>query len=197
MRPDPTGRSAGVVKLDDAGTAAGWSTRANALTLLRLLVTPCLVLTILGGQVRAAALLVALAVVTDLADGRVARRFGEATRLGGLLDHAVDATFVTAGSAALAWLGALPAALPPLIALAFLQYVLDSSRAGTGALRASRLGRWNGIAYYAVVALPLARDALGLGWPAPQLVYGMGWLLVASTLVSIADRLRAARRPAR
>jgi phosphatidylglycerophosphate synthase len=183
--------------LDDAETAAAWSTRANALTLLRLLAAPCLVLTILAGQVWAAALLVALAVVTDLADGRVARRFGEVTRLGGLLDHAVDATFVTAGSAALAWLGALPAALPPLIALAFLQYALDSSPAGTGVLRASRLGRWNGIAYYAVVALPLARDALGLTQPAAQWVYGMGWLLVASTLVSIADRLCAARRPAR
>jgi phosphatidylglycerophosphate synthase len=185
--------------LDDTGTAATWSTRANALTLLRLLAAPGLVLTILAGQAGPAALLVALAVVTDLADGPVARRFGEATRLGGLLDHAVDATFVTAGSAALAWLGALPVALPPLIALAFLQYALDSNLVSAGVLRASFLGRWNGIAYYAAVALPLARDALGLGWPAAQVVYGLGWLLVASTLVSIADRLRAlraARRPA-
>jgi phosphatidylglycerophosphate synthase len=185
--------------LDDTGAAAAWSTRANALTLLRLLAAPGLVLAILAGRAGPAALLVALAVVTDLADGPVARRFGEATRLGGLLDHAVDATFVTAGSAALAWLGALPAALPPLIALAFLQYALDSHLVGSGALRASFLGRWNGIAYYAAVALPLARDALGLEWPAAQLVYGLGWLLVASTLVSIADRLRAlrtARRPA-
>lgn len=181
--------------MDDAGLPAAWSTRANALTLLRLLAAPALVLAILGGQTRAAALLVALAVVTDLADGRVARRFGEATRLGGLLDHAVDATFVTAGSAALAWLGALPAALPPLIALAFVQYAADSNAAGSGALRASFLGRWNGIAYYAAVALPLARDALGFAWPPAQVVYGVGWLLVVSTLVSIADRLRAARRP--
>lgn len=182
--------------MDETGTAAAWSTRANALTLLRLLAAPCLVLAILVGEARAAALLVALAIVTDLADGPVARRFGEATRLGGLLDHAVDATFVTAGSAALAWLGALPAALPPLIALAFVQYALDSDLVGAGPLRASFLGRWNGIAYYAAVALPLARDALGLAWPAAQVVYGMGWLLVVSTLVSIADRLRAARRPA-
>ena len=185
--------------MDNTGAAAAWSTRANALTLLRLLAAPGLVLAILTGRAGPAALLVALAVVTDLADGPVARRFGEATRLGGLLDHAVDATFVTAGSAALAWLGALPAALPPLIALAFLQYALDSHLVGAGALRASFLGRWNGIAYYAAVALPLARDALGLEWPAAHLVYGLGWLLVASTLVSIADRLRAlrtARRPA-
>lgn len=179
---------------DNGATVAAWTTRANALTLLRLVAAPGVVLAILAGQARAAALLVALAVATDLADGRVARRFGEATRLGGLLDHAVDATFVTAGSAALAWLGVLPAVLPPLIALAFLQYALDSSLLGAGALRTSALGRWNGIAYYAVVALPLARDALGSAWPAPPLVYGMGWLLVVSTLVSGADRLRALRR---
>ncbi|HEY5656458.1 MAG TPA: CDP-alcohol phosphatidyltransferase family protein [Myxococcota bacterium] len=177
--------------------AEAWNTRANALTLLRLLAAPGLVLAILAGQAGVAALLVALAVATDLADGRVARRFGETTRLGGLLDHAVDATFVTAGSAALAWLGALPAALPPIIALAFLQYAVDSNLAGAGGLRASALGRWNGIAYYAVVALPVARDALGLGWPGVAWVYGMGWLLVASTLVSSADRLRALRRTRR
>jgi phosphatidylglycerophosphate synthase len=179
--------------LDDTGAAAAWSSRANALTLLRLLAAPGLVLAILSGQARVAALLVALAVVTDLADGPVARRFGGATRLGGLLDHAVDAIFVTAGSAALAWLGMLPAALPPLIALAFVQYALDSKLVGAGPLRASFLGRWNGVAYYAAVALPIARDALDLEWPAAQAVYGMGWLLVASTLVSIADRLRVLR----
>lgn len=186
--------------MDDSRAAAtDWSTRANALTLLRLLAAPGLVLAVLAGEARVAALLVALAVATDLADGCVARRFGEASPLGGLLDHAVDATFVTAGSAALAWLGALPAALPPLIAVAFVQYALDSNAVGTGELRASSLGRWNGVAYFAIVALPVSRDALGLDWPQAEAVYWMGWLLVASTLASIADRLRAVlrtRRPA-
>jgi hypothetical protein len=50
-----------------------------------------------------------------------------------------------------------------------------------------------------IVAIPVVRDALGLGWPSPGLVMALGWLLIASTLVSIADRLRraAASRRAR
>lgn len=171
-----------------------WSTRANALTGLRLLLAPPFVLAVLEGAGLAAFGLFFLAVATDFADGWVARRFGEASPLGGLVDHAVDATFVTAGTAALAQLGILPALLPPLIALAFLQYALDSRVAGPGGLRASSLGRWNGIAYFVVVAIPVTRDALGLGLPADSLVHALGWVLVVSTGVSMLDRLRALLR---
>jgi phosphatidylglycerophosphate synthase len=173
------------------------ATRANALSALRLAAAPALVAATLAGRPAAASALFALAVATDLADGAVARRRGEASPLGGLVDHAVDATFVTAGSAALAARGVLPAALPALIALAFLQYALDSRWQGARALRGSPLGRWNGIAYYAIVAVPLVRDALALAWPGRGLVLALGWALVASTLVSMGDRLRrlwAARR---
>ena len=38
------------------------------------------------------------------------------------------------------------------------------------------------------------RDGLGLGWPPAVLVAGLGWLLVASTALSMADRLAALRR---
>ena len=166
------------------------ATRANALTLLRLLLAPCLFAAIAAGRAAEATAIVALAIATDFADGRVARRYGEVSPLGGLVDHAVDAVFVTTGAAALAAAGALPAPLPPLIAIAFLQYALDSRVLRGAGLAGSRLGRWNGIAYYAIVATPLVRDALSLGWPGPALVSGLGWALVVSTLASIADRLR-------
>jgi phosphatidylglycerophosphate synthase len=166
------------------------ATRANALSALRLAAAPALVAAIGAGRPGAASALFALAVATDLADGVVARRRGEASPLGGLVDHAVDATFVTAGTAALAARGELPALLPALIALAFLQYALDSRWQGAGALRGSPLGRWNGIAYYVAVAVPVVRDALALPWPGRGLVMALGWALVAATLVSVADRLR-------
>lgn len=165
-----------------------WSTRANGLTLLRLLAAPALAAAVLGGEATAAAALFALAVATDLADGWVARRYREATPFGGLADHAADALFVTVGSAALALRGELPGWLPVAIALAFAQYVLDSRPAPQ--LRGSSLGRWNGIAYFVAVGIPVVRDALGLGWPAPGLVRVLGWLLVASTVLSGFDRLR-------
>ena len=175
-------------------TTAPWSTRANALTLLRLLLAPVLAVAVLSHSATTAAVLFFLAVGTDLADGWVARRYGEQTPFGGFADHAVDATFVITGSAALARIGVLPVLLPWLIAAAFLQYALDSRVLSASGLVASRLGRWNGIAYYVMVAVPIVRDAAALTWPGPQLVYALGWALVASTLFSMADRLRMWRR---
>jgi phosphatidylglycerophosphate synthase len=169
-------------------------TRANALTGIRLLLAPVLALTIARDAPLAACAVFWIAVATDVLDGWVARRFGESTPFGGLIDHAADATFVTVGTAALAHAGALPAPLPPLIAVAFLQYALDARPLEGRGLRASALGRWNGIAYYVAVAVPIMRDAMGLGWPSPFLVEVLGWLLVASTGLSIVDRLRLRAR---
>lgn len=176
---------------------AAWSTRANALTLLRLALAPALVAAVLGEEPVAAALCFALAVASDFADGWVARRYGEVSALGGFADHAVDATFATAGTAALACTGALPAPLPLLIALAFAQYALDSRALAASGLAPSRLGRWNGIAYFVIVAVPVVRDAIGLAWPGPGLVLTLGWALVGTTLVSMADRWRTWRRAVR
>ena len=169
-------------------SATPWSTRANALTLLRLLAAPAIAVAILEGATPLAAGLFALAIATDFADGWVARRYDEATPFGGFADHAVDAILVTAGTAALACEHVLPAPLPWLIAIAFTQYALDSRLVAGNALRASSLGRWNGIAYYVALGVPLVRDAAGLTWPPDLWVLALGWALVASTLVSMADR---------
>lgn len=173
----------------------GWRTRANALTALRLAAAPLLAAAIVWGASAAALLLFAVAVATDLLDGRVARRLGEASPLGGFLDHASDAAFVSTGLAALAYLGQLPAALSACVMLAFVQYALDSRALAGRPLRASALGRWNGIAYFVLLGVPLVRDAAGLGWPGPGVVYALGLALLATTLVSMADRALALRRP--
>jgi cardiolipin synthase (CMP-forming) len=136
----------------------------------------------------------ALAVATDLADGRVARRFGEASALGGFLDHATDATFVATGIASLAYVGIAPAPLAPLVLAAFAQYALDSRALAGRPLRASALGRWNGIAYFVLLGIPVVRDGLTIGWPADALVRVLGWALVATTCASMTDRLLAHRR---
>jgi len=169
--------------------AAGWSTRANALTLLRLLLAPAFAASVLSGAPVPAIAVMLVAVATDFADGWVARRFGEQTPFGGFADHAADAVFVITATAALARVGTLPSGLPWLIAAAFLQYALDSRVLSASGLVASRLGRWNGIAYYAIAALPVARDAFALHWPGPALVNALGWGLVASTLASMLDRV--------
>jgi phosphatidylglycerophosphate synthase len=170
--------------------ASRWVTLANGLTGLRLVGAPLCAAAILFQAHLLAAGIFALAVVTDLADGRIARRRGEASPLGGRLDHASDATFVTLGLGALAYRGAVPALLPAVVVAAFLQYAFDSRREGGSALRPSRIGRWNGIAYFALLGVPVIRDALGLGWPGAGWVQGAGWLLVASSLFSMAARAR-------
>jgi len=170
---------------------ARWRTRANALTGTRLLLAPALVGSLLAGAVGWAHGIFWLAVATDLLDGRIARRYDEASDLGGLLDHATDAFFVATGLAALALDGQVPLALPPLVALAFGQYALDSRVLEGRPLRTSALGRWNGVAYFVLLGVPVVRDGLGLGWPPVSLTRTIGWALVASTLLSMAERLRA------
>jgi cardiolipin synthase len=165
-------------------------TFADSLTWLRLLAAAPFVLAVRDGSPLLASSIFALAAATDFADGRVARARGQSSARGGFLDHAVDAVFVSAGAAALASVDVLPIWLAPLIMVAFLQYAVDSRWMRSRGLRASALGRWNGIAYYVIVAIPVVRDALGLGWPGAGLVRALGWALVVSTLLSISDRLR-------
>lgn len=163
------------------------------LTLVRLAIAPALAAAIATGRAPLATALFFAAVATDFADGAVARRYGETTPLGGVLDHAVDATLCVLGLGALASVGAVPWTLAPLVAIAFAQYALDSKTHLGRPLVASQLGRWNGIAYYVLVAVPIVRDTLGWSWPGASLVWWLGAALAASTLASMADRLLARR----
>ena len=175
----------------EATHARPWRTRANALTALRLLAAPALAWAVFDGAAGLAFALFTLAVATDLADGPVARRYGEATAFGGVLDHATDATFVSIGTAALACMGEVNGWLAPAIALAFLQYAVDSRVVRGRALRASALGRWNGIGYFVLVGIPVVRDGLGLAWPPQAWVAAFAWLLLATTVLSMLDRALA------
>ena len=123
-----------------AVAADRWRTRANALSLLRLAVAPALAAAIVAGRAELATALFALAVATDFADGAVARRYGEASPLGGLLDHAIDATFCVLGLAAHAAAGVVPWSLPLLVAAAFAQYVarFEESRRAAAARESAR-----------------------------------------------------------
>ena len=145
-----------------------------------------------------AALLLAAALASDYFDGIVARRQGTASARGQLFDHATDCFFVTACLGAAATAGDVPWPLPVLIAIAFTQYVIDSYWIQRRArLRMSRIGRWNGVAYFApLVIIATARlDLVPVVTPALRfLATTTAWVLVASTLVSIADRATAVRR---
>lgn len=170
-----------------------WLTWANALTAGRaLLALPCAWL-VAGRHWPFAALLLSLAILSDLLDGVLARRLGQSSSLGALLDHATDAAFVALLLAALSRLGYVPWLLPVLVAASFLQYVLDSRAHQGRPLRSSWLGRSNGIGYFVLAVMAVYRNALDLLWPPDALLEALAWLLVLSTLASMLDRFRAWR----
>jgi CDP-diacylglycerol--glycerol-3-phosphate 3-phosphatidyltransferase len=172
---------------------------ANALTTARvLLALPFAFLMMQSDERRAglAALVLATAIATDALDGPVARRRGTATAAGRAFDHGADCFFVTSGLAAGAARGVFPWVLPLLVAAAFAQYVVDSYWMHRGrALRASALGRWNGILYF----VPLGGDVLvraGLEDLRPA-VSMLAWILVVTTMLSMVQRLWAVTRRSR
>ena len=168
----------------------------NAVSLLRLGLAPVSLHAVLAGRWQLAAGVFAAAVASDLLDGLLARRLRVASALGGLLDHTADAVFVALTLWGIAYaeaqIGAdlVPGILPLAIALAFLQYLVDSKALAGKPLRASWLGRANGIAYFVFAGVVIGRHALDLAWLPAQGVYWFGLLVLVSTLASMFQRLR-------
>ncbi|MCP4004334.1 MAG: CDP-alcohol phosphatidyltransferase family protein [bacterium] len=175
---------------------------ANVLSASRLaMVMPFALLISRGDRLsmRIAAVVFALAIITDLLDGPIARRTGSESSFGRALDHIADFLFVMSGLVAAAARGLLPWALPILVAIAFLQYVIDSIWGhGKRELRMSQLGRWNGVLYFVpiggIILFGMGNDYL----LAPTI--WVARLLVITTVLSIVDRavaLLKSRRKAR
>lgn len=165
-----------------------WLSLPNLLSLARLPLAVLAATCVLQGAFMAAMVVFWVAVITDMSDGRIARARGQVTPLGGLFDHGSDAIFVTTLLAAWSVLGEIPLCLPILVPLAFTQYMLDSNALSGQRLRASLIGRWNGVGYFVLAGVPTVRDALDLGWPATSLVRALGWVLICTTLVSMVER---------
>jgi CDP-diacylglycerol--glycerol-3-phosphate 3-phosphatidyltransferase len=96
------------VSADPAGEDRVW-TIPNVISFLRLLGVPLFLWLALGPAANGWALLVlVVAGISDYLDGKIARRFGQTSRLGTLLDPAADRLYILATVAALTDLGVLP-----------------------------------------------------------------------------------------
>ena len=144
----------------------------------------------------ALAILLLAAIASDHLDGKLARASGTASGAGQFFDHATDCLFVTACLAGAALSGTAPWLLPPLIAAAFLQYVLDSRYLQSRkSLRMSFLGRWNGILYFVpLILISAGRLIAPLREPLLQTTTLLCYALILTTLLSMADRALAARQ---
>lgn len=168
----------------------------NVLSVSRALLAPVALMLILDSNWLAASWILLAALVTDLADGQIARRWQQTTPLGGFLDHGSDAILVTAILAGEAALGYVTPLLPVLVVLAFTQYTLDSKALQGQPLRASKIGRYNGILYFIVSGFPILQPVAGLYPLSDEHILWFSWLLCGTTLISMLDRALALwRRP--
>lgn len=160
----------------------------NLLSISRALLAPLAFLLIADRDWQAASWILLAALVTDIADGQLARRWQQTSPLGGLLDHGSDALLVSAILSGLAVTGYVTPLLPVLVILAFSQYTLDSKALQGKPLRASKIGRYNGILYFIVSGFPILQPIVGWYPLSDDHIMWFSLFLVGTTLLSMTDR---------
>lgn len=165
---------------------------ADALSAARLLAAPVFAVSLAQGG-WGPVVLVAVAIASDVADGRVARRSASPTRHGGILDATADVVFVLCGTTAAARLELVPWALPLAIACAAGTYAAASidlsRRGGTVRLAHNVVGHAAGVGNWAVTGL--AAGAMAVSWDGwPMALRGTAWLVAALNAAAVVARAR-------
>jgi CDP-diacylglycerol---glycerol-3-phosphate 3-phosphatidyltransferase len=165
----------------------------NALTVLRILLVPVLVVALLADTSRGdllAAGLFALASITDWFDGHLARTRGQITTFGKLMDPVADKLLVIAALVSLVSLDRLPAWVAMVIIVR--ELIVTVARAAAtqqGVVAASlQLGKLKTSIQVLAIFLLIAYD------PSPWWVDAVVYATVALTLVSGAQVLLGLRR---
>lgn len=164
-----------------AGARQAWPSLVSA---SRIAAAPVLHLLITAGRFRAAAILVGCAAGTDLLDGALARRLGAVTRAGAWIDVTADFVLVAAGFTGLVAVGVVPAWVPLLAALMFVQFIVSSR--GNGPVY-DPIGRYYGGFLNGVLAAILLAPDLAVWHAAPVAV-------AAVTAASLGSRAAHYRR---
>ncbi|TXK17725.1 CDP-alcohol phosphatidyltransferase family protein [Homoserinibacter sp. GY 40078] len=149
----------------------------NLLSLVRLVLIPVFLWLLTAARYEWALAVIVISSVTDFVDGWIARRFDQVSRIGQLLDPAVDRLFIFSTLIGLAWHEFLPWTLVAVIvardvALACLGVVLANH--GYGPLPVHHLGK------VATFSLLFALPVIVLGAAVPEVaVYSdpVGWAL--------------------
>ena len=128
-----------------------------------------------------------VAVLSDLVDGPLARSTNRVTIMGAKLDHTGDAVFVFLALVGLSMLEVITWWLCVVQMLSFMLYFFESLSL-VKALRPSRLGKLNGIGYFIIAGIPITQNALQLTLIDRTWLNVLVYLLVISSLVSIAQR---------
>ncbi len=155
----------------------------NQLTLLRMVVLPFVLISMIYGQHTASLWLFVAAAVTDVIDGVVARRFNQKTRLGQYLDPIADKLLLSSCFVAQSVNGAIPWWVTILVLLRdvmiiaiVLVVVLTTS---VRSFPPSLLGKANTIVQFSTLLTVLLNNVIQAGW-----LQGVITALVAMTAVT-------------
>lgn len=172
-----------------------WLTVPNIITLLRLLAIIPFVWLVTQARYRAALVLFIAAALTDTLDGEIARRFGQASKIGRLLDPLADKLFTGVSFVALSAFRPAQSRIPIWVMAAVLardvlilagSFVVYSASRNSG-FKPSVYGKLNTLLEIFVIVCFLATSELPF---IAEILPGLYIVLVASLLVSAGDYLR-------
>lgn len=154
-----------------------------------MLLTLPVVWAILDGRYPLALALFFIAGFTDGLDGFLAKRFSWESRLGGLLDPAADKLLLVASFISLWWAGYVPGWLLAAVVARDLVIVIGAGlyqwRVGGFVAEPSVISKLNSVLQLLYVLMTLSWLVIGV--PGLAAVGALGWLVLATTVVSGTD----------
>ena len=170
------------------GGAANVFTIGNGLTFARLVLLPIIIVGVVAGHGWVAAIAMMVVVLTDLLDGRIARRLKEASAFGKTLDSTVDfvliyslfITFYAAGRLATYQFAFLYLAMLAILSLQFFM----TAQGAAAAVTTTALGKATGALQYGYLLILVALEVLPHSRTAAMLSLAVFALLAAAIVVS-------------
>lgn len=184
-----------------SSTRALWERHAaNLVSVSRVALSPVYVALVLDGRPALgwlAGLIFALVALSDVVDGRIARRFASESPIGRFLDHFADIGFLMAAFGAFVARGEAPWWVPAAVAGAFSFYVLDSwvrSAPRQPSLIGSRIGHAGGVANYVLVGVLTFNHAAAIEALAPDFMLLLFALVPIYSGAAVVARLDVLQR---
>lgn len=169
-------------------------TVANQLTLLRMALTPALVVLVLYGKFVWALVVFVVAGITDLLDGLIARLGHQKTTLGAFIDPIADKLLLSSSFAVLTWAPGLHVGIPSWLtvttlsrdAIIVIAVAAINLTHGTRVFSPSWLGKASTVMQIVTAGLVLLLNALTAEFPAVEYVFQLSFGLTVASAVHYA-----------
>lgn len=150
---------------DRAGRRLARVNIPTLLTLLRSVLSPLIVVSVASGHFVLAGVLFAMGGLSDVLDGVLARRLGQTTRLGVVMDHLVDIVFTAAAFLSLAGAGLLSPWVGALVAVRYALVLVGGACIclfkGPVKIKPTTFGRFSGVILYLMVLIQITVSVYG------------------------------------